>query len=418
MEERGRIFRFLASTNNTFHWAGRTVAMAAMLALGACATPYDPPKWDPQEEAKGIAFQGLRGYLRKGETLNVLWVHGMCRHDMDWAIERSRLVGEALGLKGAPPKPVPRAVAPVQTATARFSTDDGDLQITFLIWSPLTDGHRNALKFDTPDEKRPPYPFERASLNAALKRSLLNDCFVDAVVYSGPQGDPIRTAMRTVLCDTLGGAARSDESCAIAPGKGSRIVLVAESLGSKILSDAVRHVVQQPGAAPSPAATALNERLSGIDALFLISNQVPLLDTADRPAPKSAQVQGAARIAATPGESSLFDALSLIADARPARLTLGLTDSAPIQVTAFSDPNDLLSYRLPTERLAIPEIRLANVIVSNAPTYFGWVERPDNAHCGYAWNPYVIGFVVDGYTPGKPWTKGVNSTKNSCFGGP
>lgn len=73
-------------------------------------------------------------------------------------------------------------------------------------------------------------------------------------------------------------------------------------------------------------------------------------------------------------------------------------------VVAFSDPNDLLTYRILPEHLAedFKEFRVINVLVSNDTTYFGYLERPDTAHCGYPWNPHVFGMLARGYQAGKP----------------
>jgi hypothetical protein len=73
-------------------------------------------------------------------------------------------------------------------------------------------------------------------------------------------------------------------------------------------------------------------------------------------------------------------------------------------VVAFSDPNDLLTYRIVPEHLAedFGEFRVINVLVSNDTTYFGYLERPDTAHCGYPWNPHVFGMLARGYQAGKP----------------
>ena len=72
-------------------------------------------------------------------------------------------------------------------------------------------------------------------------------------------------------------------------------------------------------------------------------------------------------------------------------------------VVAFSDPNDLLSYRIVPAHLAedLKEFRVINVLVSNDTTYFGYLERPDTAHCGYPWNPHVFGMLARGYRAGK-----------------
>jgi hypothetical protein len=49
----------------------------------------------------------------------------------------------------------------------------------------------------------------------------------------------------------------------------------------------------------------------------------------------------------------------------------------------------------------LKEFRVINVLVSNDTTYFGYLERPDTAHCGYPWNPHVFGMLARGYRAGK-----------------
>jgi hypothetical protein len=70
-------------------------------------------------------------------------------------------------------------------------------------------------------------------------------------------------------------------------------------------------------------------------------------------------------------------------------------------VVVFSDPNDLLSYRLIPSVLDVSRARLINVIESNETTWFGYVERPDTAHCGYPWNPAVMGLIAQSHRLGK-----------------
>ncbi len=71
----------------------------------------------------------------------------------------------------------------------------------------------------------------------------------------------------------------------------------------------------------------------------------------------------------------------------------------PPTVVAFSDPNDLLSYRLEPDFAGGGNNRLVNVVVSNAYTYFGLLENPLTAHCNYRVNAYVLGLIIDGYEP-------------------
>ena len=71
-------------------------------------------------------------------------------------------------------------------------------------------------------------------------------------------------------------------------------------------------------------------------------------------------------------------------------------------MVVFTDPNDVVSYRLVPSVQDLARARLIDVIGSNATTWFGYIERPDNAHCGYKWNHTVIGLIALGYKVGEP----------------
>ncbi len=58
-----------------------------------------------------------------------------------------------------------------------------------------------------------------------------------------------------------------------------------------------------------------------------------------------------------------------------------------LTLVAFTDPNDLLSYTLDESKYAQDGITVYNVLVSNAPTWLGLLERPDTAHLAYLSNP-------------------------------
>jgi hypothetical protein len=140
--------------------------------------------------------------------------------------------------------------------------------------------------------------------------------------------------------------------------------------------------------------------------IFMVANQIPILDQANPPL-----LTGLPSPVEGRHEPSVNALLTILADAQQR--------TAPIRkptIVAFSDPNDLLSYRLLSANLDTADARLINVIVSNDDTLAGYVERPDNAHCGYAWNPYVIGMIVNGYNGARPFSKVPGVTSNSCLG--
>src|SRR5690606_31309823 len=136
-----------------------------------------------------------------------------------------------------------------------------------------------------------------------------------------------------------------------------RTVIVAESLGSKIIFDAIREIWQESSDAQKER---LAPQLANVQSIFLLANQIPLLDAADRPA---VQAKSLAETA------SLGGMLESLSEARNEAVSLkSAVPLPPLQIVAFTDPNDLLSYRLIGDRLFQTDVKVVNVIVSNAPT--------------------------------------------------
>jgi hypothetical protein len=119
--------------------------------------------------------------------------------------------------------------------------------------------------------------------------------------------------------------------------------------------------------------------MAAVSAVYLAANQIPLLDLANP----------------LPSTRSSLQTFVAISSGRRAE-----NNAPPLKIVDFSDPNDLLTYRLLPMMLDVEGAELVNVTVSNDSTYFGFVERPDTAHCGYAWNRDVIGLIANGYHAG------------------
>ena len=73
----------------------------------------------------------------------------------------------------------------------------------------------------------------------------------------------------------------------------------------------------------------------------------------------------------------------------------------PLEIVAFTDPNDLLSYELRRENYreagADPHsFQTANVLYPNATAWFDLFADPLTAHTGYSSNPEVLDLVVCG----------------------
>lgn len=64
-------------------------------------------------------------------------------------------------------------------------------------------------------------------------------------------------------------------------------------------------------------------------------------------------------------------------------------------IVAFTDPNDVLGYRLLPKHYE-DKAHVANVLVSNSSSYMGLAENPYLAHTNYLNNPDVASVMMCG----------------------
>jgi len=349
-------------------------AWLALLASGCTSVPYKNPVIEPMTPTSG-PFAGLR-MLAPTKPLKVLVVHGMCTHDSSWVQGWTGAMAKAFGSTGVQRQS--DAVGKIVTEHYDFDDHGRKVEVTFAIWSPETQGVKAALAYDSGSNFR----YKRAKFNGMAKSILINDCFADPVIYSGSLapgsvGESLRLDMAGVVCRFLGGVWK-DEKCSGAETWTAR-AFITESLGSKLLVDAVDRLSTANAEQAAPVRAALVQTR----AIYMLANQLPLLRLAE------ARAGTALAQSATP-DLRWFGA---------ARGQINATDrSAPLQVVAFTDPNDQFSYRLTYPAIGDTPDRVAlfNVIVSNAPTYFGLAENPYPAHVGYWDNPSVPPLVLEG----------------------
>ena len=390
----------------------RLLSVALLLiAAAGCAKQYETAIIEDSNPQTGGQFAGLAGALEKNSSISVFWTHGMCSHDDGWVNKRSNLLREVLSAEMTEIGPQPAAYSKTDdeprdayVRSRRFVAAGKTLDVRFMVWSPLTKPYKANLYFDAPQSKDHPkgeFPYERAKLNGQLKVGLMNDCLVDAVVYSGPNGNSIRVAMRKAVCGAMGGQLEGEDFCRFPDAlPNTPLIFVSESLGSKFLLDALRALrnsADQKSRSGLPSQLqAFDARLADLQIMFMLANQVPLLDQADGDK-------------ATPSQAGRGSVYSLLDMRNAATTNMQIMSRRPptrepLLIVAFTDPNDLLSYRLDLKKLhnvQSSNTRLINVISSNAGTLLGYVEHPADAHCGYEWNHEVVDILVNGYD-GKP----------------
>jgi hypothetical protein len=138
----------------------------------------------------------------------------------------------------------------------------------------------------------------------------------------------------------------------------------------------------------------------------MLANQIPLLGLARPPLVPG----GVHTLVNTPHRAdSMATALRAISAARERQRSRSeLREGAPPTVKptliAFTDPNDLLSYRIPPDDIAVlgNDAAVVNVITSNSATVFGYVENPLAAHTTNSGNDDVPALMFQGLsTPRK-----------------
>ena len=267
---------------------GLSIAALSVLAVASAGfasyrSSYSTPYATPVVEALAAGDDGtFDGLLRLAETsprsstVKVLWTHGMCTHPPSWVDSRMRRLVEAVG--GTAETVSVRAIGShgASMRTDRISTQGKTIEVKFLSWSPLTAPYKAALDYDSSALHGGGV---RATLNRELKGGLVNDCLTDVVVYGGPNGFDIRQAMNEAVCEALGGRFDGTECDVPAGASPEALALVTESLGSKLLCDAVLHIWNAANnSSDKTAVRRLATSLAAAKVMYMLSNQVPLLD--------------------------------------------------------------------------------------------------------------------------------------------
>jgi hypothetical protein len=164
--------------------------------------------------------------------------------------------------------------------------------------------------YDDPDKLR-------AKLNSQLKNSVVTYGLTDAALYMSPIGKAMREGVEAAVCTALadsfeltrvkGSTATTTTLCAESPQTRAPLLLMAHSLGSRIVFDTITNDLN-PKLAAHIAAGTTNQTIE----LHMFANQIPLV--------------GVGRLGA-------------------ARTGKGI-EGKSIRLVAYSEINDLLTYEL------------------------------------------------------------------------
>ncbi|MGO9319007.1 MAG: hypothetical protein ACLPXT_01005 [Terracidiphilus sp.] len=247
-------------------------------------------------------------------------------------------------------------------------------------------------------------PAHAVLINRTVKNGLLDWGFSDAMLAVGPLGDILREGLRQLIVKSV--EFDVNQSSAAVSGNQKRqtynwetmfregktedreYIGVTHSLGSYLLFNTLNLEGYTSPADASPTAQAsASDKMQEDNAveyvfartslIYFFANQIPLLeftnleDKDSRAARfkqligKWAQVQGNFQSSMHPGNDAA---------------------RKKIQVVAWSDPGDLLTWRVPP----IGDVNVVNLYVQNATHWFWLLESPTGAHDNYAKNKQVL----------------------------
>jgi hypothetical protein len=222
----------------------------------------------------------------------------------------------------------------------------------------------------------------------------------------------MRPSVQAALCVVTGGTASPDGKTCRPGAYQDPTVIVTHSMGGYRLMDAIDEELRNQDCSKVHGGSPAQKILENTQFIYMMANQLALLDlTTIRHYPRP---PGAASPA-----SSMSDQLAqrfaqcwtgAALKVRPASTPAGteetLSKKPTRQIVAFSDPNDILSWRLKPDNLKLPRpvwssVELTNVYMSNnefgIPLLF---SDPATAHTGYFVNPTVMDMVVCGMNKG------------------
>jgi hypothetical protein len=197
-----------------------------------------------------------------------------------------------------------------------------------------------------------------ALLNTAIKRNTMNWGLSDAAMAMGPMRAYFRKTMNEAF-----------EFATLSPDPKQEFVVISASLGSFVVLDALvndRH----PTAAGHQVATQNS-------LLYFFANQWALLDLA--------RIEGLPSSLQQFGPSAPESPVNLL-QAWVGTKEIGTESVIPKQIIAYSDPSDILTYRVPQ----IPGALVVNLYDRNEISWFGLFANPMKAHSGHAQNAAVI----------------------------
>lgn len=363
-----------------------------------------------QCEIEGPAFDGVAQSLEsqkpaQPKVTKILMVHGISTHHPGYSARFQKKLYETLGLNktDATIKTIdldspalhwgdePHVLGQLRITRHRDEAETKELLFYELTWSPITEEQKKVLSCDSANSDG----LRRSDVNGALK-SFMNATVPDMLIYNGNGYDRITKSVEESVCWMMGSRwadlpASGRHMCGLSKGTTfDRIAqddhfFVTHSLGSRITIDTIQSVaVRQSQQHKAPRDAVLDKIRDKSFTVFMMANQLPLLQM---------------------GREPLDNKAGIDAYCQPGGVYAAQRVMKKMNIIAFSDPNDILSYPVPAsfsqryfDNRICPSIVNVSLNIATPQDVLGAFSfaNPAQAHSGYIDDERVIDMIAHG----------------------
>jgi len=355
-------------------------------------------------EIKGQRIEGLNELFKDNKKAKIMMIHGVGTHTSGYSARIRNNISKALNLNvlSRRPKNI-TLVNPADKKTivgnlliTRMQNEDKTKDLVFyeLTWSHVTSSDKKIISYDYSGE----YSYQRSPFNQTMKK-FLDDVLPDPTFYVLDKQHLIQTAAKQSICWMLSYSweqlpNEAQKVCSVSSYKQienlneENIVFITHSLGSRILMDSMTAIVNDISMAEeknNPEAKRIITQLKNKDInVFMLANQLPILQIG-QPKPKvHNQIKQYCSPEGKKHNKRIFNSVNII---------------------AFSDPNDLLSYDIQQsfvdtyiDSRLCPKVTNVNINIAEEISAFGIaVVNPLSAHTEYDNDDRVISIITNGF---------------------
>lgn len=356
-------------------------------------------------EIEGFSYKGIDENLEKDKVLKVLMIHGVGTHYPGYSRRIQENLANNIGLNVR--SRVPKNITLLDPKDSK--TPIGNLQITYwqdrnssknmlfyeLTWSEITIPDKQIIAFDTREE----YSKFRVPFNEMMKK-FLDNTLPDPLIYLVDKNNLILDSSNQAVCWMLKTGWNNipnnkAEVCNLSMYDGIKdfdnenLLFITHSLGSKILMDSLIETADNVSNAASTSCTTTTQKqlIKSLQnreiTIFMLANQLPILQIG-HPLPRvHNQIDSYCSPKGKNYHNRIFNGVNIV---------------------AFSDPNDILSYAIPQEFVdkyidsrICPKVTNVSVNVAPEISAFGvGIVNPISAHTDYDNSPKVIELIAKG----------------------